>query len=69
MRVYCSIGHSKGGLEAAVTGKGGSDLSTGGAFGFVGLFSMFASTCSLLSATKLLLFRVCGARGSINSGF
>lgn len=33
MRVYCSIGHSKGELEAAVTGRGGGDLSTGGAVG------------------------------------
>lgn len=53
MRVCCSMGHGKGGFEAAVTGRGGGGLSTSGV---VGLFLKFSSSSTLLSAAKPPLF-------------
>lgn len=33
MRVSCFVGHGRGRLEAAVSGRGGGGLSTGGLLG------------------------------------
>lgn len=46
------VGHDRDRLEAAVSGRGGSGLSTGGMLGSVALSLMCGSTSSLLSAAE-----------------